>query len=104
MKRAFIGLSDAILEHLKKSAHYSGILLFLILSATNAPAESTNVKIMMDWVIGSTHAPFFIAQDKGYYRANGVTVDSIDAGRGATNVAVSVAGASTSSAGSICRR
>ncbi len=92
MKRAFIGLSDAILEHLKKSAHYSVILLFLILSATNAPAESTNVKIMMDWVIGSTHAPFFIAQDKGYYRANGVTVDSIDAGRGATNVAVSVAG------------
>jgi len=43
MKRAFIGLSDAILEHLKKSAHYSVILLFLILSATNAPAESTNV-------------------------------------------------------------
>jgi ABC-type nitrate/sulfonate/bicarbonate transport system substrate-binding protein len=91
MKRAFIGLS-VILEHLKKSAHYSMMLLFLILSTTNAPAESTNVKIMMDWVIGSTHAPFFIAQDKGYYRANGVTVDSIDAGRGATNVAVSVAG------------
>jgi NMT1/THI5 like protein len=91
MKLAFIGLS-VILEHLKKSAHYSMMLLFLILSTTNAPAESTNVKIMMDWVIGSTHAPFFIAQDKGYYRANGVTVDSIDAGRGATNVAVSVAG------------
>src|SRR4030088_1483061 len=92
MKRAFIGLSKVILQHFKQSAHYSVMFLFLILSATNAPAESTNVKIMMDWVIGSTHAPFFIAQDKGYYRANGVTVDSIDAGRGATNVAVSVAG------------
>jgi NitT/TauT family transport system substrate-binding protein len=92
MKHAFIGLSAVILEHLKKSAHCSLIVLLLILSATNAPAESTNVKIMMDWVIGSTHAPFFIAQDKGYYKANGVTVDSIDAGKGATNVAVSVAG------------
>jgi NitT/TauT family transport system substrate-binding protein len=92
MKRACVGLSEVILEHLEKSAHYSLIVLFLILSATNAPAESTNVKIMMDWVIGSTHAPFFIAQEKGYYKANGVTVDSIDAGKGATNVAVSVAG------------
>ena len=92
MERAFIGLSKMTLERLKKSAHYSVMPLFLILSATNAPAESTNVKIMMDWVIGSTHAPFFIAQDKGYYTANGVTADSIDAGRGATNVAVSVAG------------
>src|SRR5215471_8489342 len=92
MKRAFIGLSKPTLEQLQKSAHYSVLLLFLGLSATNASAESTNVKIMMDWVIGSTHAPFFIAQDKGYYRANGITVDSIDGGRGATNVAVSVAG------------
>src|SRR5437868_4444834 len=92
MKGAFIGFGKVTLERLEKSAHYSLMLLFLSLSATNARAESTNVKIMMDWVIGSTHAPFFIAQDKGYYRANGVTVDSIDAGRGATNVAVSVAG------------
>ncbi len=47
---------------------------------------------MLDWIIQGTHAPFFIAQEKGYYKAAGVTVDAIDAGRGATNVAVSVAG------------
>jgi O-antigen ligase len=29
------------------------VFLFLALSATNAPAETTNVKIMMDWVIAS---------------------------------------------------
>jgi NitT/TauT family transport system substrate-binding protein len=60
-----------------------------------APAfgqEAKNVKIMLDWIIQGTHAPFFIAQDKGYYQAEGVTVDTIDAGRGATNVAVTVAG------------
>jgi NitT/TauT family transport system substrate-binding protein len=61
-------------------------------SAVTASAETKNVKIMMDWIIQGTHAPFFVAQDKGYFKAEGVTVDAIDAGRGATNVAVSVAG------------
>ncbi len=77
---------------LGKSVQSLVAVLLLNFAATNASAETTNVKIMMDWVIGSTHAPFFIAQDKGYFRANGVTVDAIDAGRGATNVAVTVAG------------
>lgn len=57
-----------------------------------AKAETKNVKIMMDWIIQGTHAPFFIAQKKGYFKDGGVTVDTIDAGKGATNVAVSVAG------------
>jgi NitT/TauT family transport system substrate-binding protein len=57
-----------------------------------AKAETKNVKIMMDWIIQGTHAPFFIAQKKGYFKDAGVTVDAIDAGKGATNVAVSVAG------------
>ena len=57
-----------------------------------ARAETKNVRIMMDWIIQGTHAPFFIAQEKGYFKSAGVTVDSIDAGKGATNVAVSVAG------------
>ncbi len=56
-----------------------------------ARAETKNVKIMMDWIIQGTHAPFFIAQQKGYFKNAGVTVDAIDAGKGATNVAVSVA-------------
>ena len=38
-----------------------------------------------------THAPFFIAQKNGYFGKEGVTIDAIDAGKGATNVAVSVA-------------
>ena len=67
-------------------------LAFLIAPAAAFAAETKNVRIMLDWVIQGTHAPFFIAQDKGYYKADGVTVDTIDAGRGATNVAVTVAG------------
>ena len=71
---------------------FSLSLVFAVLSVVDASAETKNVKIMMDWIIQGTHAPFFVAQDKGYFKAEGVTVDAIDAGRGATNVAVSVAG------------
>ena len=67
-------------------------LVFAVAPAVAAKAETKNVKIMMDWIIQGTHAPFFVAQDKGYFKANGVTVDTIDAGKGATNVAVAVAG------------
>src|SRR5437899_6837240 len=63
-----------------------------VVTASAARAEVKNVRIRMDWIIQGTHAPFFIAQERGYYKAEGVTVDAIDAGKGATNVAVSVAG------------
>src|SRR2546423_2666307 len=62
------------------------------LLAPPAAAETKNVKIMLDWIIQGTHAPYFVALDKGYFKSEGVTVDTIDAGKGATNVAVSVAG------------
>src|SRR5215813_6379474 len=67
-------------------------LVFAIVSVITPKAETKNVKIMMDWIIKGTHAPFFVAQDKGYFKAEGVIVDTIDAGKGATNVAVAVAG------------
>jgi len=66
--------------------------VFAVAPVVAAKAETKNVKIMMDWIIQGTHAPFFVAQDKGYFKADGVTVDTIDAGKGATNVAVAVAG------------
>src|SRR5262245_33409397 len=64
----------------------------LIVCATPARADVKNVKIMLDWIVQGTHAPFFVAQEKGYFKNEGVTVDAIDAGRGATNVAVAIAG------------
>src|SRR5258708_3207978 len=66
-------------------------LLLGLCSVPAARAEVASVKIMMDWIIQGTHAPFFIAQQNGYFKSAGVTVDTIDAGKGATNVAVSVA-------------
>ncbi|HWE78636.1 MAG TPA: ABC transporter substrate-binding protein [Pseudolabrys sp.] len=69
-----------------------GAVLGMVAFGDRARAETKNVRIMMDWIIQGTHAPFFIAQKKGYFKDAGVTVDAIDAGKGATNVAVSVAG------------
>ena len=71
----------------------SAIAMLVILAAAAVPAhaEIKNVKISLDWIVQGTHAPFFVAQDKGYFKAAGVTVDAIDKGNGATNVAVTVA-------------
>jgi NitT/TauT family transport system substrate-binding protein len=66
--------------------------LFGALSAPAAAQEKKDVKVMMDWIIQGTHAPYFIAQQKGYYKQAGLDNVQIDAGKGATNVAVSVAG------------
>jgi NitT/TauT family transport system substrate-binding protein len=68
------------------------LLSLVIIFPNSASAEQKNVRIMMDWIIGSTHTPFLIAQDKGYFKDAGVTVDAIDPGKGATNVAVAIAG------------
>ncbi|HEY7245257.1 MAG TPA: ABC transporter substrate-binding protein [Xanthobacteraceae bacterium] len=92
MRPASIPLNRAVSVHLGKIVRHCLPILVLVVLATDARAGAANVRIMMDWVIGSTHAPFFIAQDKGYFKASGVTVDGIDPGTGATNVAVTVAG------------
>jgi NitT/TauT family transport system substrate-binding protein len=55
-----------------------------------AQAQQKDVRMMLDWIIQGTHAPFFVAQQKGYFKENGLNV-AIDPGKGAGNVAVSVA-------------
>jgi len=52
----------------------AGFLLLLCVGfpAAAVAAETKNVKIMLDWIIQGTHAPDFVAQDKGYFKAAGV--------------------------------
>jgi NitT/TauT family transport system substrate-binding protein len=75
---------------MKRTSMLAAVIVFAA-AVGPALAEVKNVKITMDWVIQGTHAPFFVAQEKGYFKAEGVTVDAIDRGNGATNVAVTVA-------------
>lgn len=67
-----------------------GTLLAMSVAAPVAYAQQKNVRMMLDWVVQGTHAPFFVAQAKGYFKEGGLNT-TIDPGKGATNVAVSVA-------------
>lgn len=60
-------------------------------SAAAQAVESPNVKVMLDWTIQGTHAPFFVAEKRGYFKDEGLTVQ-IDRGTGAGNTANAVAG------------
>ena len=67
------------------------LLASTLTAVAAAHAEKSDVKISLDWIVQGTHAPFFIAKEKGYFKNGGVTVNAIDPGKGATNVAISVA-------------
>jgi NitT/TauT family transport system substrate-binding protein len=45
----------------------------------------TNIRFTLDWIPGATHAPFLIALQNGYYKAEGLDV-SIDRGKGSAEV------------------
>ena len=66
------------------------LLMFVFCLGPVRAAETKNVRIMMDWVLQATHVPFFVADERGYFKAEGLTV-AIDPGKGATNTAVNVA-------------
>jgi NitT/TauT family transport system substrate-binding protein len=85
----YSGRSGALARRGARALGFAFVMGMVLCAAVQA--QTKNVSITMDWIIQGTHAPFFVAQEKGYFRAAGVTVDAIDAGNGATNVAVKVA-------------
>jgi NitT/TauT family transport system substrate-binding protein len=82
-------ISRAAAHRFSTSLTFAFVFGFVLCAA--AQAQTKNVRITLDWIVQGTHAPFFIAQQKGYFKAAGVNVDAIDPGNGATNVAVKVA-------------
>jgi NitT/TauT family transport system substrate-binding protein len=54
-------------------------------AAAGEAAAQTKVRFTLDWIPGSTHAPFLIALYKGYYKAEGLDV-TIDRGKGSAEV------------------
>jgi NitT/TauT family transport system substrate-binding protein len=67
------------------------IALMLALSPANA---ADKVKLRLDWVFGSEHAPIFLAKEKGFFSAEGIDVDIL-AGEGSTVTVKLVGNAST---------
>lgn len=60
------------------------VLLTMGLMATGVVAD-TKIRFTLDWIPGSVHAPFFIAQSKGYYKTEGLDI-TIDRGKGSAEV------------------
>lgn len=60
------------------------LLLAMALLPQTASAQ-TKVKFTLDWIPGATHGAFFVALQKGYYKAEGLDV-TIDRGKGSAEV------------------
>ena len=81
--------NKSIILSLKTILGFFSLILF---GSFNGPlfAQPKDVKVMLDWIVQGSHAPFFVAQEKNYYAQNNLNV-KIDAGKGATNTAINVA-------------
>jgi len=51
------------------------ILAALLLFATQAQAEKLTV--LLDWFVNPDHAPLFVAQEKGFFKAHGLDVEFV---------------------------
>lgn len=51
------------------------LLSVLILFSSSAQAEKMTV--LLDWFINPDHAPLFVAQEKGFFKARGLDVEFV---------------------------
>ncbi len=64
----------------------AGLMLATVVGLSSLgikPATADDaVKVQLDWVVRGNHAMFFVAKDKGYFKANGIDVTEIRKGTG----------------------
>src|SRR3954469_16450303 len=61
----------------------SGILaLAATLALSSGAFAEDDVSVQLDWVVRGNHAMFFVAQEKGYFKENGINITAIRKGTG----------------------
>src|SRR3954469_5255878 len=60
---------------------FRSIGFLVALAATHPAVAQTDVKFALDWKFEGPAAPYFVAIDKGYYKAEGLSV-TVDTGPG----------------------
>jgi NitT/TauT family transport system substrate-binding protein len=70
--------------------HRRGLVLtfmavMAVISAPQTASAQTKIRFTLDWIPGATHSAFFVALQKGYYKAEGLDV-TIDRGKGSAEV------------------
>jgi len=55
----------------RSGAGLAGLVLGIVLALAPQPAvaQQKDVRVMLDFIIQGTHSPFFVAREKGYYKA-----------------------------------
>src|SRR6202140_46022 len=64
-----------------KTGQYLFAAAVLTLSAVHGASAQTDLKFALDWKFEGPSAPYFVAIDKGYYKAEGLNV-TVDTGPG----------------------
>jgi NitT/TauT family transport system substrate-binding protein len=72
------------MSQLVRSLALGALALLVLLPPATAQAADT-VTLRLDWLIGSEHAPIFLAKEKGFFREEGIEVNLL-AGEGSTLV------------------
>ncbi len=72
-------MKRGVLMMLRKAAFFAAVAT-VVLSAAPANAQ-TELKFALDWKFEGPSAPYFVAIDKGYYKAEGLNV-TVDSGPG----------------------
>jgi NitT/TauT family transport system substrate-binding protein len=70
---------------MKRVLAFMFALLLAAAGASQGADAQTKIRFTLDWAPGATHSPFFVALQKGYYKAEGLDV-SIDRGKGSAEV------------------
>lgn len=77
-----------VLKHKRLASTFSGLLAAF--ATTAAVAQGTDIKFTLDWKFEGPAAPFLVAIDKGFFKAEGLNV-TIDTGNGSRDTITRIA-------------